>query len=57
MADILTNNKEEFALYLTDVTYDNFVVDSAGKVKLVDLEDIVVVDKQAIKSGLYHLYI
>ena len=52
IADYLTNNKEDFALYLIDVTFDNFVVDAAGKVKLVDLEDIIVVDKQAVKAGL-----
>ncbi|XP_053635768.1 divergent protein kinase domain 2A isoform X1 [Cherax quadricarinatus] len=34
----------EFRLYLTDVSLDNFAVDSKGKVKIIDAENIVMVD-------------
>ena len=51
IADMLTNNKADFALYLTDVTDDNFAVNDDGKVTLIDLEDVLVVDKLAVKSG------
>ncbi|XP_071551052.1 divergent protein kinase domain 2A [Panulirus ornatus] len=34
----------EFRLYMTDVSLDNFAVDSNGKVKMIDAENIVVVD-------------
>ncbi|XP_060572616.1 divergent protein kinase domain 2A-like [Ruditapes philippinarum] len=51
IADVLTNNKADFALYLTDVTDDNFAVNDDGKVTLIDLEDVLVVDKLAVKSA------
>lgn len=51
LAELLTNNKAEFALYFTDIHMDMFAVDGDGKVKLVDLQNILVVDKQAVKSG------
>ncbi|KAL4220702.1 Chromosome X 36 [Mactra antiquata] len=51
MADMLTNNKAEFSLYLTDVDKDMFAVDSNGVVRLVDLQNVLVVDKLAVKSA------
>ena len=51
IADQLTHNKDEFSLYLTDVSGSNFVLDPSGKVTIVDAGDIVVVDTQAVKSG------
>ncbi|KAK4319415.1 hypothetical protein Pmani_009650 [Petrolisthes manimaculis] len=42
MAQDFTNG--EFRLYLTDVSLDNFAVDSHGKVKIIDAENIVMVD-------------
>lgn len=40
----------DFGLYLTDVNLENFVVDPSGKVTVVDLENIIVVDKLAIQA-------
>ncbi|XP_068217635.1 divergent protein kinase domain 2A-like [Palaemon carinicauda] len=34
----------EFHLYMTDVSLDNFAVDANGKVKMIDAEDLVIVD-------------
>lgn len=34
----------EFRLYLTDVSLDNFAVNTKGKVKIIDAENIVLVD-------------
>lgn len=33
------------------MNYDNFAVDESGKVTVIDLEHIVVADKQAIQAG------
>lgn len=38
-------------IYLTDPSSDNFAVDSKGNVKLVDLENIVLVDSQKGNLG------
>ncbi|XP_045201226.2 divergent protein kinase domain 2A-like [Mercenaria mercenaria] len=51
IAEMLTNNKADFALYLTDVIDDNFAVDADGNVTVIDLEDVLVVDKLAVKSA------
>ncbi|KAK0066411.1 deleted in autism protein 1 [Biomphalaria pfeifferi] len=40
----------DFGLYLTDVNGENFAVDHSGRVTVVDLENIVVVDKLAIQA-------
>ncbi|KAK7082337.1 hypothetical protein SK128_004051 [Halocaridina rubra] len=34
----------EFRLYLTDVSMDNFAVDEQGRVKIIDAENLVIVD-------------
>ncbi|CAG5118325.1 unnamed protein product [Candidula unifasciata] len=49
IAEKLTT-KSDFVLYLTDVSYENFAVDSSGKVTVIDLENIIVVDKLAIQA-------
>lgn len=49
IADRLTNGGQDFGLYMTDLNYENLVVDQAGKVTLIDLENIVVVDRTAIQ--------
>lgn len=41
----------DFGLYLTDVNGENFAVDHSGRVTVVDLENIVVVDKLAIQAS------
>ena len=51
IAQHLTDNDEDFALYITDPNWDNFGVDSAGKVRVLDAENIIVVDKLAIEAS------
>ncbi|XP_062901473.1 divergent protein kinase domain 2Ab isoform X2 [Mobula hypostoma] len=51
IAEQLTNNDFEFALYLLDVSFDNFAVGSRdGKVIIIDAENIIVADKRLIKQ-------
>ena len=51
LADRLTNNAEDFALYMLDITYDSFAVKRDGHVILTELQNILVVDRQAVRSG------
>ena len=51
IAEKLTYNEEEFGLYMTDVSFDNFAVNEEGKVFVVDAENIIVVDRRQIKEG------
>lgn len=51
IADHLTNNDEDFALYLTDLNWSNFGIDASGKVRILDAENIIVVDKLAILAS------
>ncbi|XP_071951089.1 divergent protein kinase domain 2A-like [Antedon mediterranea] len=46
----LTNNEDDYVLYLTDVSSDNFAVAPDGSVYIVDAENIIVVDKQQIRK-------
>lgn len=48
IADRLNNEGGQYALYWTDLNYENLVVDVVGKVTVIDLEDIIVVDREAI---------
>lgn len=41
----------EFRLYLTDVSLDNFAVDAEGRVKVIDAENIVMVDSSVPDLG------
>ncbi|XP_033107182.1 divergent protein kinase domain 2A-like isoform X2 [Anneissia japonica] len=50
LCERLTNNNDDYALYLTDVTYDNFAVAADGSVYVIDAENIVVVDKKKIRN-------
>lgn len=43
----------EFRLYLTDVSLDNFAVDSEGRVKIIDAENIVIVDPSGLDLGKF----
>lgn len=49
----IANSMTEYniRMYLTDPSSDNFAVDSEGNVKLVDLENIVLVDSQKENLG------
>ena len=51
IANLLTESELGFAFYLTDVSYDNIAVNKDGKVIVIDLEDILVVDKAKIRRG------
>ena len=51
IAEKFTYNEQEFGLYMTDVSFDNFAVNEEGKVFIVDAENIIVVDRRQIKEG------
>lgn len=56
IAEQLTNNDFEFALYLLDVSFDNFAVGPRdGKVIVVDAENVLVADKRLIKQSEWRL--
>ena len=48
---MLTTNDSDFNLYMTDVTADNLAVDVDGRVHLVDVEDVVIVDRRQLEKG------
>ena len=51
--------KEDIHLYLTDVSTDNFAVDKTGMVKIIDSENIVLVDslsKNMGKKYILHIF-
>lgn len=50
IATVMTDQDKDLALYLTDWSLSNFAVDSKGKVTLIDLENIVVVNKTQVVS-------
>nr|XP_042907690.1 divergent protein kinase domain 2A [Parasteatoda tepidariorum] len=54
IAQMLTENFSNFALYMTDVNMDNFAVRSDGTVLLIDVEGIVVVDRFKTKGQKLH---
>ena len=51
IAERLTNHGNPYGLYWTDLSYENLVVDDAGRVTVVDVENVVVVDRTAIQRG------
>ncbi|XP_058250974.1 divergent protein kinase domain 2Aa isoform X2 [Hemibagrus wyckioides] len=52
IAEQLTNNDFDFALYLLDVSFDNFAVGPRdGKVIVVDAENVIVADKRLIRQN------
>lgn len=57
IAEQLTNNDFEFALYLLDVSFDNFAVGPRdGKVIIVDAENVLVADKRLIRQSKFFFY-
>lgn len=57
IAEQLTNNDFEFALYLLDVSFDNFAVGPRdGKVIIVDAENVLVADKRLIRQSKFLLF-
>jgi hypothetical protein len=45
IAQKLTFHDTRFSLYMTDVTAENLAVDDKGDVKVIDLGNIIIVDK------------
>jgi hypothetical protein len=48
-----TDSHPHFGFYLTDVSADNIALDSQGRLKFVDLENVIVVDRNAPVEGVY----
>lgn len=48
---MFTYASNEFGFYLTDVSADNIAVDSNNNAKVVDLENIIIVDKTIPKGN------
>ena len=55
LADRMSNT-DGWSLYATDMTIDNLAVDSKGKVKFIDLENIIVVDRHELANSEYVQY-
>jgi hypothetical protein len=51
IADKFTNGAADFRLYLTDLSLFNTAVGSDGTLKIVDGENIVMVDLEKIRKG------
>ena len=50
-AYMFTHGSDEFGFYLTDISADNIAVDSNYNAKFVDLENVIVVDKNIVLEG------
>lgn len=50
-AHMFTFKNEKFGFYLTDVSADNIAVDYKNIAKFIDLENIIVVDKNIPQEG------
>jgi len=48
---MFTFRNEQFGFYLTDISYDNIAVDGEDVAKFIDLENIIVVDKNPPREG------
>jgi len=48
---MFTFRNEQFGFYLTDISYDNIAVDGDDVAKFIDLEHIIVVDKNPPREG------
>lgn len=51
ISQMMTENTLDFALYMTDLNLDNFAVRKDGTVFLIDVENIVVVDRLKVRKG------
>jgi hypothetical protein len=47
-----TDSHPLFGFYLTDISADNIAVDAQGKLKFVDLENVIVVDRNVPDEGV-----
>ena len=50
--DFLTSSPA-WMLFFVDIQFDNFCVSDQGKIQLIDLEDVVIVDKERISTSKY----
>ena len=50
---MFTLQDEDFAYYLTDVSPDNIAVDPNNRIKFIDLENIIIVDKTTFPTGIF----
>ncbi|KAI8486398.1 hypothetical protein Bbelb_358970 [Branchiostoma belcheri] len=46
LVDTLRGKDPDWVLFLTDVSFQNFAVDSRGRVRLIDLDDVMVIDRR-----------
>lgn len=46
-----TYKDDNFGFYLTDISADNIAVDSIDNVKFVDLENVIIVDRNIAPTG------
>ncbi|XP_019638440.1 PREDICTED: deleted in autism protein 1 homolog [Branchiostoma belcheri] len=50
LVDTLRGKDPDWVLFLTDVSFQNFAVDSRGRVRLIDLDDVMVIDRRTVVS-------
>lgn len=48
---MFTFENEKFGFYLTDISADNIAVDRENVAKFIDLENIIIVDKNISQEG------
>lgn len=51
-AYMFTFKNKNFGFYLTDISIDNIAVDSKDVAKFIDLENIIIVDKNISPEGI-----
>lgn len=51
-AHMFTFQNEQFGFYLTDVSYDNIAIDYNNVAKFIDLEHVLIVDKNLSQEGI-----
>lgn len=56
ISQMMTENTLDFAFYMTDLNLDNFAVRSDGTVLLIDVENIVVVDRVKVRKGKQNFF-
>ena len=52
LEDFLTASPD-WLLFFVDLRFDNFCVSENGRIQLIDLEDVVIVDREDIKESKY----
>ncbi|KAI8486368.1 hypothetical protein Bbelb_358670 [Branchiostoma belcheri] len=50
LVNTLRGKDPDWVLFLTDVSFQNFAVDSRGRVRLIDLDDVMVIDRRTVVS-------